>query len=358
MATDGAITVAAGASLDFETTASYSLTAVATNAAGDSASVSVIITVTNVVEVANFTINAIANAVVVEGATYNGPAAVTSGDDPIGEVTYSLGGADALDFIIDDATGEVSMTAPGFDTTNDADGDYVYEVSITATDADGNNATEAWTVTVTHTDGYRVISYNTGSDIQLWLDRNLGANSKCTTIRPNLDNNCMGDYYQWGRKKDGHENNSTGPTTNVLSLDSAPTHSDFIRTDDDTDNNPSLNWIDHNEPGLWQDDNINAVCPAGWHVPSKGEFSALAASNATDAFDRINLHTSSYRDDSDGLIDHSRTFGFYWTSTVTENNDSTSFRMTRNPDADPETDSVRFSDYGRANGFQVRCIKN
>ncbi|NEW60675.1 S8 family serine peptidase, partial [Sulfurovum sp. bin170] len=47
---DGNITVKSGASLNYETTTTYSLTAVATNGAGDSNSVAVTITVTNVVD--------------------------------------------------------------------------------------------------------------------------------------------------------------------------------------------------------------------------------------------------------------------------------------------------------------------
>jgi hypothetical protein len=37
---------------------------------------------------------------------------------------------------------------------------------------------------------------------RVWLDRNLGASEACKTL---TDLNCYGDYYQWGRGKDGHQ---------------------------------------------------------------------------------------------------------------------------------------------------------
>ncbi|HIP12605.1 MAG TPA: DUF1566 domain-containing protein, partial [Arcobacter sp.] len=48
VATNGAITVSASASLDYETLTTYNLTAIATNAAGNSASVNVIININNI----------------------------------------------------------------------------------------------------------------------------------------------------------------------------------------------------------------------------------------------------------------------------------------------------------------------
>jgi hypothetical protein len=67
---------------------------------------------------------------------------------PIGNVTYTLGGADAADFTIDANTGVVSMVARDYENPVDDNTDNVYEVTITATDDDGNAASESWTVTV------------------------------------------------------------------------------------------------------------------------------------------------------------------------------------------------------------------
>jgi uncharacterized protein (TIGR02145 family) len=111
---------------------------------------------------------------------------------------------------------------------------------------------------------------------------------------------------------------------------------------------------------LWQkagNTQQNGVCPAGWKVPSVSDFEIIKDQNATAtyAFEQINLHCSSYRDDEDGEIDHSRVFGFYWTSTVkSDDNKTYSFRMMK----DDDNDKVLFREYGRANGFQVRCIKD
>jgi len=55
-----------------------------------------------------------------------------------------------------------------------------------------------------------VISPNTG---KIWLDRNLGAARVCTNM---TDTACYGDYYQFGRDVDGHED-SLSATTNIKS---------------------------------------------------------------------------------------------------------------------------------------------
>jgi len=65
-------------------------------------------------------------------------------------------------------------------------------------------------VTITHnaiTYG-TVISPHTG---RVWLDRNLGALKICENID---DTECYGDYYQWGRKTDGHEKYNSKITEN------------------------------------------------------------------------------------------------------------------------------------------------
>ena len=94
------------------------------------------VTVTDVEEAAEFTIDSIATP-------------STSGEDPIGELTWTLEGADAGDFTVDAMTGVVSMIARDYEAPQDAGADNVYEVTLKATDADGNHDDESFTVTVT-----------------------------------------------------------------------------------------------------------------------------------------------------------------------------------------------------------------
>ncbi|TRX50198.1 T9SS type B sorting domain-containing protein, partial [Fulvivirga sp. M361] len=107
------------------------------------------VTVIDQIEVANFTIDAIANANVNENSVYTSVTPNLSGDTPIGNVTYTIsGGADAADFTINGTTGVVSMVVRDFESPVDANTDNVYEIEITATDDDNNSDTETWTVTV------------------------------------------------------------------------------------------------------------------------------------------------------------------------------------------------------------------
>ena len=127
----------------------YEVTLLATDADGNDDDESFTVTVTDVVEAAVFTIDSIAGRSVAENAPFTAAAPSTSGDDPIGDLTWTLEGADAGDFTVDAMTGVVSMVARDYEAPQDAGADNVYEVTLLATDADGNDDDESFTVTVT-----------------------------------------------------------------------------------------------------------------------------------------------------------------------------------------------------------------
>jgi hypothetical protein len=106
------------------------------------------VTINDVTEIANFSINKIANTNVDENNSYTSDTPDLIGDEPIGNVTYTKSGADAEDFAINAETGIVSMIARDYENPVDANTDNVYEVTITATDEDGNSNSESWTVTI------------------------------------------------------------------------------------------------------------------------------------------------------------------------------------------------------------------
>ncbi len=128
----------------------YDLIVTVTDANGNADTEAITVTVTDQVEVANFTIDAIADVNVSENSAYTSVTPNLSGDSPIGTVTYTLSGADAAQFTIDPSTGVASMTAKDFENPVDADGNNDYEITITATDEDGNTDSEDWVVTVTN----------------------------------------------------------------------------------------------------------------------------------------------------------------------------------------------------------------
>ena len=159
---------------DYETPASsigsntYNITITATDTNDNSTTTqTIIITVTDVIEVANFTIPTIADVNIAENTAYANSAIILAGEDPIGTVTYSLSGVDAADFSVNAATGVVSMVARDFENPKDDDTNNIYEVTLIATDDDANSATQSWTVSVT----------DTPFAIQAITDKSIGENT-------------------------------------------------------------------------------------------------------------------------------------------------------------------------------------
>ena len=129
----------------------YVVTLTATDADENAATRSWTVSITDVIEVANFTIPTIADANIAENTAYANSAIILAGDAPIGTVTYSLSGVDVADFSVNADTGVVSMVGRDFENPDDNDENNTYVVTLTATDADENAATRSWTVSVTDT---------------------------------------------------------------------------------------------------------------------------------------------------------------------------------------------------------------
>ncbi len=159
-ATEGQITVGAGTKLDFETKATYIVTVIATDSFGESSSIDVTITVTDVNEGPVISVDATtpeANNAPAFAAPID-PIEVaedTPADENIGApvmatdadaddtLTYTLGGADMASFDIDGATGQL-MTSAALDFETKSS----YSVEVTADDGNGGTATIDVTVTV------------------------------------------------------------------------------------------------------------------------------------------------------------------------------------------------------------------
>ncbi len=164
---------------DTDTDNVYELSITATDSDGNTAIQSWQVTVTNVVEVVSFTIDAITAASIVENTAYTGVVPNITGS-PVGAVTYSLSGSDAGLFTIATATGVVSMIGRDFESPADADADNVYDLTITATDSDGNTASESWTLTITN------IVETASFTIAAISNVNLDENTAYTGVTPNI----------------------------------------------------------------------------------------------------------------------------------------------------------------------------
>ncbi len=127
-----------------------------------------------------------------------------------------------------------------------------------------------------------------------WLDRNLGATQVCTKSREDASfsndseyvedqKDCFGDYYQWGRLRDGHEKRDSASVDYDANL--TMDDSGIIKTTGaDSDkfiknlNNP-YDWTDKDEDGskrkaVWEKIDGTSICPNGFRVPTIDELKA------------------------------------------------------------------------------------
>jgi Ca2+-binding RTX toxin-like protein len=133
-AASGALTVAGGAAIDFETATSHAIAVRVTDLAGAFGDFNFSISVANVNDLAP-AFSSPAAFSMAENGTGAGTVVATD-PDGLAAVSYSItGGADAARFSVDGATGALSfVVAPNFELPSDANRDNVYDVVVTASD--------------------------------------------------------------------------------------------------------------------------------------------------------------------------------------------------------------------------------
>ncbi|MGL4542986.1 MAG: cadherin domain-containing protein, partial [Polymorphobacter sp.] len=134
----GALTVAAGAAIDYEAAASHAIGVRVSDAAGAFSDFAFTISVGNRNDVAPVFSSA-ATFAMAENATVVGTV-VAADPEALGSISYALtGGADAALFSIDAATGALAfVAAPNFELPGDAGADNIYDVTVTASDGGGS----------------------------------------------------------------------------------------------------------------------------------------------------------------------------------------------------------------------------
>jgi len=170
---------------------------------------------------------------------------------------------------------------------------------------------------------------------KVWLDRNLGASRICTSFD---DEECYGDYYQWGREADGHEKkDSTITSTLATSIIDINNGGKFITPYDN-----KFDWIEdeYTYNGSIRSENWNP-CPAGYRVPTNDEFLAEYISKRDEAYNKLKFPSAGKRSKSSGSIELPGRVGYLWSS-------SNTFRY-------DIVDADKSSEY-RASGIPVRCI--
>ncbi|WP_201523304.1 fibrobacter succinogenes major paralogous domain-containing protein [Aliarcobacter butzleri] len=229
------------------------------------------------------------------------------------------------------------------------------------------NATGNCTVTInepSETIIFKGLTYKTiksPTTSRIWLDRNLGALKICDKKRNDFSTNdaykesqqdCFGDYYQWGRPADGHQL-VTSLTTSTLQSNISNTNSKFSYN-----NNTPYDWTTSDIYGTSRSNNWSslsgtgsAICPLGFRVPTVSEWNAEAVNKSV--IDNIfNIPYAGRRISSTGNLisvgDHTK----LWSVSPFDNYFSKNFTYS---DSYAGTNS---NGTERANGMTIRCIKS
>ena len=160
-------------------------TLIATDDDGNSDSLAVAVTVTDVTESASLTLSGIADSNQAENSAYTSATPSLSGT-PIGSVTYTLGGDDAGLFTVNSSTGVVEMVARDFESPADSGSNNVYNYTLIATDDDGNSDSLAVAVTVTD------VTESASLTLSGIADSNQAENSAYTSATPSLSGTPIG----------------------------------------------------------------------------------------------------------------------------------------------------------------------
>lgn len=207
---------------------------------------------------------------------------------------YTDTGAKATDNVDGDITARIVKGGDTVDTSKVGK----YTITYDVTDKAGNQAIQVKRIVtisevcnpMTHngTAGYcPITSPNTG---RVWLDRNLGAAQVCERFD---DEACYGDYYQWGRNFDGHQDSKSNIiTTQATDINNAG--NEFIRAKDWT----SVDLNGSQRSANWSKIDGTSVCPIGYRVPTYDEL--VAEIPLSDNF--LHLPYSGYRQPTDGEI--------------------------------------------------------
>jgi uncharacterized protein (TIGR02145 family) len=194
---------------------------------------------------------------------------------------------------------------------------------------------------------YKVVVKDYGGSIGnlAWLDRNLGASRIATS---STDSQSYGDIYQWGRLTDGHEKRNSSISSTRSSSD-VPGHSNFI-----THSSTPYDWRNPQNNNLWQGvEGDNNPSPPGWRIPTEEELNAerlsWSTNNSAGAYNSLLKFTvAGRRSRSNGELADEGTHGHYIVSNISSTNHRGLYI---------DASNSYFSDYSRARGASVRCVR-
>ena len=196
-----------------------------------------------------------------------------------------------------------------------------------------------------------VTSPHTG---RVWLDRNLGAKRVCTSLD---DTQCYGDYYQWGRGYDGHQNvaSTTIPTlaTDIYSVGNG----NFITPSATPNDWTSVDATGVSRQEKWSKTDGTNICPLSYRVPTIAELRAelldvgsAQIQNGNDAFNSfLKLASAGNRDGNTGVLGSNNTSGYVWSQSGSGSDISHVYFG----DSTAGLSKLAY----RSDAYSVRCIK-
>ena len=196
-------------------------------------------------------------------------------------------------------------------------------------------------------------SYNTVTSPhtgRVWLDRNLGASRVCQS---HDDEQCYGDYYQWGRNTDGHEKKDSATQTQLAS-DIFNAGNYFIRKGNVTYHDWTLEDTTGDLRAInWSKADGSSVCPVNFRVPTISEISSEnTAQNNIDIFnDFLKIPSAGFRWSS-GNMSTTGSSGIIWSSSK-YNGKEPRYLIFYNSFSGADSGGYRSE-----TGATIRCIKN
>lgn len=176
---------------------------------------------------------------------------------------------------------------------------------------------------------------------KVWLDRNIGAARVCQIA---TDTACYGDYYQWGRYMDGHQNSNSSTSTEQITDINSTMNQEFIIKHGD--------WTTADTDGLqrtvsWSKQDGTSVCPISFRIPTLSEIKAETSLKF------LELPFAGMRGNNNGDLALQDKSGFLWTSTSSTGEMSKYLHYTQQ-----DTQGSGETATSRGVGMPIRCIKD
>ncbi len=225
----------------------------------------------------------------------------------------------------------------------------------------GPNAGDTSSITFTYKN--KQVRYKTvrGKDGKVWLQQNLGSERVAQSTRDTL---AYGDYFQWGRWDDGHQERfstvDVGSNLNPNNPSGIAAGSNKYYTNWWADRPVTATWSNNPVSKTNGADPCAAIGP-GWRLPAIKDWSDFVTAekmndDTTDAFrSTLKLTPAGYRHPN-GSYGSRMSEGAYWSTT--NNSASSAYILQFTSGASPFIVKGTGNFMARDYGYCIRCVKN